>query len=259
MCDDRCCSACRYRFLLWGEDERASDQAFQKAEKRLARFLRRFDMDGVHWRSVVREGEWVSEILGAATELQSDLVRLRLRRIVRLDRNAAGSTLRQLARQLSCSLITMRAEGAIRLEFDRQLADVETHFQRGSDLLAHGFPEEAAGELELCVRGNALFLPGWNGLAEAYQRMGDEARARIAGHRTTLAGQPRVAADRGGRPTSASVLAVIRSACFGCVIHPSCLSWSSATTADERWRPCGSRLGGCAVEMINWPTPVLAG
>jgi len=86
----------------------------------------------------------------------------------------AGSVTDKVASQVPCSLITMIGEDAIRLRIDEELTDIESHYSRGRELLEQGFPEEARRQLEHCVNTNAMFVPAWKALAEAYDRLGNE-------------------------------------------------------------------------------------
>jgi Tfp pilus assembly protein PilF len=47
-------------------------------------------------------------------------------------------------------------------------------------LLDKGFPEEARRQFQHCLNTNDLFVPAWEALAEAYQRLGQEERAQEA-------------------------------------------------------------------------------
>jgi len=146
-------------------------------EKRLDDFVRQFDLHDVQWRVMVRNGESSAATLAAAQALNPQLV------IVGTDYMAGWLQMFQthsithLARLLPCSLIAVKAEDAVRLEMDRQLSDAQTHYQRGSDLMVHGFSREAVEEFQQCIRGNAFFIPAWTGLADAYRRLGDLAKA----------------------------------------------------------------------------------
>jgi Tfp pilus assembly protein PilF len=85
----------------------------------------------------------------------------------------------KVARSLPCSLVMLKAEDAIRLKIDQELSDLRTHYERGVELLEHGFLEEARREFEHCVETHdMMFLPAWESLAETFDRLGKPDRAK---------------------------------------------------------------------------------
>ena len=71
----------------------------------------------------------------------------------------------------------MKAEDTFRLQAIDQVADIESHFQHGAELLRQGFAEEARRQFQHCVSANVMFVPGWEALADCYERLEDTARA----------------------------------------------------------------------------------
>jgi universal stress protein E len=146
-------------------------------EQRLADYLGEFDLHNVQWRPMICSGEPSAAILDTARTLNPQLVIAGTDYVAGWMQMLQGDSITYLARHLPCSLIVIKAEDAVRLEMDRQLADAQTHYERGCDLMTQGFSREAVEEFQHCVRGNAFFIPAWLGLADAYRRLGDLAKA----------------------------------------------------------------------------------
>lgn len=161
---------------LFGADETAENQWFQRETARLDEFLRRFDFHEVAWERVVRRGDPGERILEVASEAGAELVVVGSSGRGALWRAIAGSVTDKLADQAACSLVTMAGEDAVRVRIDEELADLETHYSRGLELLDHGFPDEARRHFERCVHINDMFVPAWEALAEVHRRAGDDKR-----------------------------------------------------------------------------------
>ena len=149
----------------------------------LERFLASFDFHGIERQVVLREGNPAEAILVTASELSVDLLVMGSVGRTGLSRILLGSVAGKVARQLPCSVVMVKAEDAIRLRLDEELADLHTHYARGCELLENGFPEEARRQFEHCMRTNDMFAPAWDGLAEVCQRQGRPDRANE--HRET--------------------------------------------------------------------------
>ncbi len=148
--------------------------------RRFAEFLQRFDFHGVSWESAVRRGDPAEQILDSAKELVADLVVMGSGGLSGLWKLLAGSVTEKVTSRVPCSMITMTGEDAIRLRMDQELTDLQAHYGRGRELLDKGFPEEARRQFQHCLNTNDLFVPAWEALAEAYQRLGQEERAQEA-------------------------------------------------------------------------------
>jgi tetratricopeptide (TPR) repeat protein len=89
-----------------------------------------------------------------------------------------GSTTEKVAREMPCSVMTLKQEHVIRLPLEKELADIETHLRRGKELLQKKMIESAIAQFEYCIRRNALFIPAWEELAGVYRNTGKKNEAR---------------------------------------------------------------------------------
>jgi len=148
----------------------------QQREQELAAFLKEFDFAGVRSTTKMVNGAASFEILDAARGGADLLVMGSVGRTA-LPRILLGSVAEKVARELPCSIITFKSEGAIRVELDLTLHDLETRCQQGEALLARGGAEEALQQFERCLARDPLYLPAWEGAVAANDRLGRSARA----------------------------------------------------------------------------------
>ena len=146
-------------------------------------FLEQFDFHDVKWDALLREGTPADAIIATATELSADLLIMGSVGRTGLSRILLGSVAGKVSRQLPCSMITMKAEDAIRLKLDQDLSDLSTHYAQAGELMENGFVAEAKRHFEHCVQTSDMFAPAWLGLAEACERQGQTELAQQ--HRET--------------------------------------------------------------------------
>ncbi len=164
--------------LLLSVDEVAEAEQVRAQNDRFAAFLRGFDWRDVTWEQSVRRGDPAEQIQVAVRELQAELLVMGAAGRSGLWRIFGGSVAEKIATLLPCSLLTMTSQQAIRGKVDADLADLDTHYARGRDLLKNGFPAEAERQFEHCVHINDLFAPGWEALAETHERRDNLQRAQ---------------------------------------------------------------------------------
>jgi len=140
-------------------------------------FLGQFDFHGVSWHKLVRHGPPDSEILAAAADAQADLIVMGSVGRTGISRILLGSVAERVLQAVPCSMLLMKAEDTFRLQVTDQVADIESHFQHGTELLRQGFAEEARRQFQHCVSSNVMFAPAWESLADCYERLGDTTRA----------------------------------------------------------------------------------
>jgi len=153
----------------------AEDAATKRAAnelERAQRFLDEFDFHGVQWELIVGRGDPASEIIRVAERRRTDLLVMGSVGRTGLARILMGSVAGKVVRDLPCSTIMVKAEDAVRLKIDQELADITTHYGRGTEFLENGFPAEARREFVQCTRINEMFTPAWEGLAIANERLG---------------------------------------------------------------------------------------
>lgn len=164
---------------LSGYHSRMGDSVSEAEESRVfERFLQRFDFHNVRTTNLIRRGKPQEEILKVVDEQESDLLVAGSEGRTGLGRVWAGGVAKRVAREMPCSMITVRSEHAIRLRLDAEIADAEAHIKLGHELLALGFPEEAAREFRRCIDRHDTYVAAWEGLATAHQRLGRHEEAR---------------------------------------------------------------------------------
>jgi len=141
------------------------------------RFLRGFESEDLTWTKIIRRGEPHKEILRAVQEAQPDLLVMGSQGRTGLSRLLMGSTTERVVREMPCSVITLKQEHVIRFPLEKEVADIETHFGRGKELLKKQMMEGAVAQFEYCIRKDVFFIPAWEGMAVAYRQMGRKKEA----------------------------------------------------------------------------------
>jgi nucleotide-binding universal stress UspA family protein len=150
----------------------------QRAPAQFDRFLREHDFYDVNWKRTVRQGDPAREILKVARETQSDLLVMGSVGRTGLTRILIGGVARKVARQMPCSIITVRSEPVIKLHLDAEIADIHARLKQGLELLERGFAQEALAEFQQCIAKDMLFAPAWEGLAAAHEHLGHPEEAQ---------------------------------------------------------------------------------
>ena len=171
-------------FLGLGKVSRREQEEYAAQQQdRFARFLKGFDFHNVDWHEVARSGKPEREILKYARETGCDLLVMGAVGRTGTPQVQMGKVAEKVIREMPCSVIAVKTEDPIRLRLEEEMARLEHRFQRGKDLLEHGFPAEAVTQLKRCTEQDALFVPAWEALASAYTRLGREQDAREATNR----------------------------------------------------------------------------
>lgn len=157
------------------DEQQQAHLAAQQAE--FEAFLEKQDLHDVQFTTQVRQGEPAAEILAAVREANADLLVMGSAGKNGLTRLFWGSVTEKVAREMPCSIITVKAQHAIRVELEAEIADLQTHMRQGQELLDKGFSEEALEQFELCIARDVMYAPAWQGAATAYRRLGAEERA----------------------------------------------------------------------------------
>jgi len=162
-----------------GYHKRMGEAVAEEEESRVfERFLQGFDFHNVKSTSLIRRGKPQEEILKVIDEGQSDLLVTGSVGRRGLGRMWTGGVARRVAREMPCSMVTVRSEHAIRLRLDAESTDIEAHFKQGHELLALGFPEEAGRQFRRCIAKDNMHAPAWEGLAAVHERLGQHEEAR---------------------------------------------------------------------------------
>ena len=141
------------------------------------RFLTGFDFHNVRWGKAVRYGRPHEQILALAREQGVDLLVMGSTGRTGLARILMGSVAEKVLREVPCSMITVKAEDAVRLRVEEHIDGLEARIAKGRELLEAGFAPEALREFQGCVEAEALCIPAWEGAAAAHQRLGHTAES----------------------------------------------------------------------------------
>ena len=150
----------------------------QQKPAQFDRFLREHEFHDVNWKRMVRQGDLAGEILKVARETESDLLVMGAVGRTGFARILIGGVARKVAQQMPCSTITVKSEHAIKLRLDTEIADIHACLKQGVELLERGFPQEALAEFQRCIAKDMLFVPAWEGLAAAHERLGHDVEAK---------------------------------------------------------------------------------
>lgn len=142
------------------------------------RFLRGFESEDLTWTKIIRRGEPHEEILRAVQEAQPDLLVMGSQGRTGVSRFLLGSTTERVVREMPCSVITLKQEHVIRFPLEKEVADIETHFKKGKQLLKEELTEGAVAQFEYCIRKDPFFIPAWENMAVAYGHLGQEKDAK---------------------------------------------------------------------------------
>jgi nucleotide-binding universal stress UspA family protein len=151
----------------------AAEQQKEAQQSKLNELLKEFDTHGIELEQRVCEGQPHAEILRLARELPSDLLVMGSVGRSGLSRFVLGSVAEKVARELPCSIMTVKSEEFIRLQLRAEIDDIQRHVQRAQSLLEKGFVQEALGEFRNCVSHDPMYAPAWEGAAAAHERLGN--------------------------------------------------------------------------------------
>jgi nucleotide-binding universal stress UspA family protein len=160
--------------------EQMQHEYFEKLHTEFENFLKDFNFHNVQWEKKVLEGTPYQEIMESARTLTPDLLIMGSTGRTGLSRILLGSTAEKIIRKLPCSVITVKSEHLVRLNLEAEIADIETHYLQGKNLLDQGFPEHALIQFEYCLKHDVMFVPAWEGMAAALEQLGDKKEAEIA-------------------------------------------------------------------------------
>lgn len=155
----------------------AEETGVEQEQLLFDRFVRDFDFHNVQSKTLIRGGKPHEQILKVIGETGSDLLVLGSAGRTAFGRMLMGGVARKIAREMPCSIITVRSEHAIRLRLEGEITDVEAHFKQGHELLALGFPEEAISQFQQGIAKGEMYAPAWEGLAAAHERLGRREKA----------------------------------------------------------------------------------
>jgi nucleotide-binding universal stress UspA family protein len=158
------------------EESRQAHREAQTAE--FETFVDTFDYHGVDHERIIRDGQPHEEILKSVKQRDAQLLVMGSVGRTGMARVLLGSVAEKVARQLPCSIMTVKGEDFVRLRLHDEIKDLHDHVHRAEELLEKGFAREALGELRRCIARDPIYAPAWEGAAVAYQRLGNEEKAQ---------------------------------------------------------------------------------
>ncbi|MBN1594438.1 universal stress protein [candidate division FCPU426 bacterium] len=149
-------------------------------QRSLEEYIRAFDFHQTKWQTHLLQGDPGEQILAVAREEKADIMMMGALGETKSEKLQLGALASRLLRTAPCAVVTFKDEHAIRVSLDSLLTDLETRFRHGKELLEKGHAEEALPFFLACVEEDAMFVPAWEGIAEARHRLGQEDEANLA-------------------------------------------------------------------------------
>src|SRR5262249_34827801 len=109
----------------------AEVQATKEATLELNSFLEPFDLRLVTWDKRVERGEPAERIVATVQSLDAGLVVMGSMGRRGLPYMVMGSTAVKVARQLPCSLLTVKRDQVLKLDVEQKIADINEAFREG--------------------------------------------------------------------------------------------------------------------------------
>jgi len=158
-------------------DYRPPDGYSRDLRQQFGKFLGEFDFSGVAWNELVREGNPHVEILSAAAEVGCDLIVMGREGRTGPSRTLVGSVAQKVTRAMPCSIVTLNDEDLLAARLDAAMRGIAARMREAEAALRDGYPTEALGEFEQCLLEIPTHAPAWDGMAAAYERLGDHNKA----------------------------------------------------------------------------------
>jgi nucleotide-binding universal stress UspA family protein len=154
-------------------DDRFPSREVKKLRHSLSALARECGADGVDWDVHVREGTPHAEILSAVAEFDCDLVVMGVEGMSNQPRALVGSVTEKVARSMPCSVVVVNEEDVLATRLTSAIDSIRGHMQEGGSLLQAGHPLESLAEYEQCLLEEPTYAPAWEGMAAAYESLGD--------------------------------------------------------------------------------------
>jgi nucleotide-binding universal stress UspA family protein len=154
-------------------DDTSSTRELKRMRSDLNALVRDFDVTGVEVQTQVREGSSHAEILSAVVEFKCDLVVMGAEGMSNQPRALVGSVTQKVARDMPCSMMVVSGEDILASRLTAAIDSIRGHMQEGESLLRTGSPLESLAEYEQCLLDEPTYAPAWEGMAAAYESLGD--------------------------------------------------------------------------------------
>jgi nucleotide-binding universal stress UspA family protein len=154
-------------------DDTLPSRETKRISVELNAMLEDYDTENVslHWQ--VREGAPHAEILAATEELNCDLIVMGLEGMSNTPRALIGSVTQKVARAMPCAILLVTEEDVLTMRLNAAIDSIQMRMQEAETLLRAGNPLEALAEYEQCLLDEPTYAPAWNGMATAYEGLGD--------------------------------------------------------------------------------------
>jgi nucleotide-binding universal stress UspA family protein len=162
---------------LMGSDPNVETRESRQVRSDFTEFLEDFDFEGVKWGREVREGNPTAHILSMAEAISCDLIVMGTVGRTGNSRVLLGSVTQKVTRAMPCSVITVDDEDFLRLRLESTITAIEEHLQEAESLLRDGYAMEAVREFEQCLLVAPIHAGAWEGMAAAYEQLGDHNEA----------------------------------------------------------------------------------
>ena len=135
------------------------------------------DSHGVEIQEIVRHGRAADEIIATIRETKADLLVMGSSGGSGFVRFFIGSVADKVLRRVPCSVLAVKAEDAVHVEFEANVDDLGNRLTEAQRLLDEGLAEEAVVELESLRSEASMTAPLWEALAVAHERLGNKKEA----------------------------------------------------------------------------------
>jgi nucleotide-binding universal stress UspA family protein len=135
-------------------------------------FLCRFDFRDVQWQKNIARGDPAEEIVASAKSENADLIVMGSVGRTGLPYVLMGSTAVKVARQLPCSLLTVKHEESSDEEFTSDVKTINILYAEGRELLAAKSYEAAIAKFNQVLGHDPYHPAALQGRADAFDRLG---------------------------------------------------------------------------------------
>jgi Tfp pilus assembly protein PilF len=94
-----------------------------------------------------------------------------------------GSVTEKVLQAMPCSVITVKEEPVVQVQFDAEIKDLQEHLDRGRQLFEKGLAREALHEFQRYVTKAPTSIPAWEAMAAVHERLGNTKECEECQHR----------------------------------------------------------------------------
>lgn len=157
------------------EKERKRD--YKIFNKELISFLKQFDFHNVDVEALILEGNPETEIVKFAQ--QASILYVGSTGKNALQRAFLGSVSEKVIREVGCVVVNVKTEDVFKLRILIGSENVETHYNRGKELVKLGFLKEAVVQYKQALKIQNFHLPTIEAIVKVYFQLGKKEEARF--------------------------------------------------------------------------------